>query len=306
MVRFGGQKLAAKAAALSGVVAMSGGVVADLQAQDTVYNYSDNAITKSANDRSAILFDSVYSSFNATSQTLTWEATFNFNPLAPSHFTGLSEGALPSGFVLVLNDGGEPKGHVGELAAVYFDAVTDPDNPIVTVYAYNGGNSATSNRYGIDPMFADPAPGPVQIVSSLIDSRFLLDAELDDSTAGKRTLSMTLDVSRINSFDPTLGGINPEFEAYNYNTMSSDAGPIAEGWSGIGYDDTIGIWFPPFIAYADYAPDGFLKTGSDGWGMGADSVGYYDIEMRDVPEPASALLLAVGSVLLASGRRRGA
>jgi hypothetical protein len=207
--------------------------------------------------------------------------------------------------VLVLNDGGMPKGNTGQLAAIYFEADRNPNDPAldaprITVYGYNGGNSATSYREGIDSKFTDPAPtvAPLKVKSSLIDSSFVLDASVTENGTGpgsQRTLSMALDVSMINAFDPTSQG--PEYAATDQWTGD----PLPGGWEGVRYDETIGIWFHPFLAEANYGQDGFLVPDGTGWAMSANEFGFYDLDERPtfvVPEPASAMLMFGGAVLL--------
>ena len=246
-------------------------------------------------DKSDIVIRSVSSTYDDVTNEFSWEATFDPNP-SPSP-GNTPEDTLPEGFVLVVNDGPMPKGNVNQLAAVYFDADTDPDNPIVTVYAYNGAESATSHREGVSSMFVDPAPAPVKVGSSLITPSLLKEGSTTDNPDGSRTLKMVLDATTINNFAPADPSVN-----------LPGGDPLPGGWFGIGYSTTIGVWFHPFVnTSAEYGNDGFLLPTIDGWNASRRDFGFYDeanLAARLVPEPTTALLaLGAGSLFLVRRRQ---
>ncbi|MEM7624042.1 MAG: PEP-CTERM sorting domain-containing protein [Planctomycetota bacterium] len=246
-------------------------------------------------DRSDIVFSSISSTFDSDTNVLSWEATFEPNS-SPSP-GNTPEDTLPEGFVLVINDGPMPKGNVNQLAVVYFDADTDPANPIATVYGYNGAESATSHFQGVSDMFVDPAPGPVQIASSLNDPSLLIEGSTTDNPDGTRTLRMVIDATTINEFVPADPAVNlPGGE------------PLEGGYFGIGYSTSIGVWFHPFVTTsAQYGDDGFLLPTIDGWNAARADFGFFDesdLEAQLVPEPTTALLTLAGGTLFLARRRK--
>lgn len=261
-----------------------------------LFSFEDNGpFVDHPEDRSDIVFRSVSAIFDSDTNVFTWEATFDPNPTPSAGST--PEDTLPEGFVLVVNDGPMPKGNVNQLAAVYFDADTDPNNPITTVYAYNGAESATSHREGISSMFVDPAPAPVQIASSLNDPSLLIEGASIDNLDGSRTLRMVLDATSINSFVPT---------GTTENVMTGEELP--GGFFGIGFSTSIGVWFHPYVTTsAEYDNDGFLLPSLEGWNAARNDFGFYDeadLTAELVPEPTTAALaLAAGSLFLTRRRK---
>lgn len=151
---------------------------------------------------------------------------------------------VSDGFTLAISPGDNPKGDVGELALIYFDAsnvdknAPDAADLIMTVYEYNGQNNDSSWNN----------PGNL-ILSSLIDAdAFDLDVmEMN----GDLVYSFMVDATAINQY---LG---------------------SPGWTGVEFGDEIGVWLHPFKNLkSNYNNDGELIKwkGKDGW---------YDIENRD-------------------------
>ena len=199
----------------------------------------------------------IYTSYDAASETFTWRTT------VADHTT--------DAISVVVNGGGNPKGHVGELAQIFYDGDT------VSVYAYNGKD--VNNLYSFESgtgMWWQPAD---TIASSRDDDSFVISAN-KYSSGGDRIFELVLDVSGINDHNPQYGS-------------SSD-------WDGIQYDDTVGIWLKTYDQKKNvsYNHDGFLKC----WDF--CQIGYFDTDGRPtVPAPATAALAGAAG-LFASRRRR--
>ena len=219
----------------------------------------------------------IFAEWRETDHVFTWETTFS----------DTANGKLPTGYVLVVNDGPMPKGWVGQLPAIYFDAETDFDNPIVNVFTYNGEDSATSYRFGT------PDGGPAEpILSSHPDSStasFVNRATATDNADGSRTFELEIDADPILAFTSQYSASNEALE--------------------VGFAEKIGIWFHPFFKIGPNYDDGFLfdQPGNPGWNIVRDNYGWYDFENLPtdgvVPEPGLATLLA-GGLMLTIRRRR--
>jgi T1SS-143 domain-containing protein len=155
-------------------------------------------------------------------------------------------GRITEGFTVALNNGPNPKGHGGELALFYFDASNGA--PVVSVYAYNGMNTQTSWKDG------DAAGGtqaPDQIASSLATDSPFTSITVTTDANGNQVYSFTMDATGVNNFNPTYGD--------------------ASDWTGMAFDDALGIWLHPVADLAtSYDADGYLTE----WFPQAQ--GYYD------------------------------
>lgn len=151
--------------------------------------------------------------FNSVTNTFVWTATFE-----PCN------GILPNGFWLVINNGPNPKGHSGELAIIYFDGF-NPNDPKMTLYAYNGKNSADSYKDGLKRIPGNQAPD--RILSSLVSNDWIYEKSITNHPDGTRTLHFSIDASRVINHIPVYP--HPE-----------------DPWYGMGMDDLIGYWFHPF------------------------------------------------------------
>lgn len=179
-------------------------------------------------------------------------------------------------FTLAISDGPNPKGTPGQLALFYFDG-TNAAAPALTVYGYNGANSASSYRDGDANGVND---GGDFIISSKTDSSFIRNIFVRNE-GGNRVLGFDIDASVINSHVPAFG--NP-----------SD-------WEGARMGQQFGIWFHPRAnTVASYDGAGHLTnfaSGCEGWLDGAN------ITTEVVPEPAALLALGVGGLCVFLRRR---
>ncbi len=131
------------------------------------YEFIDNDPT--GNHRAGRI-EQVSASYDANSQSLSWETTLTRN-----------RRNLYNGFWLVLSDGPNPKRHVDEYAIFYADAI----NNRLTAYVYNGRNSSNSWR-------------SEELIHSYSGVLNVSD------TGNSRTMGFSgLDVSMINSFFDT-------------------------------------------------------------------------------------------------------
>ncbi len=142
------------------------------------------------------------------------------------------------GFTLAVNNGPNPKGHAGELAMVYFDASNDEVDPIVSVYTYNGKNTQTS--YQTED----------RILSSETNANAFSSISVTTDLDGNKIMSFTVDASEINSFDPKGGEDND--------------------WTGLLFDESVGVWLHPVSGLETEYEDGFLTN----WDPSAQS--WYD------------------------------
>jgi choice-of-anchor A domain-containing protein len=164
--------------------------------------------TRSGNDAfSSGTLKTTSADYDPVAQELSFSATIQH--------TGPSNKA--NGFWMAINDGPNPKGNA-ELALFYFDA-SNPANPQLLVYAYNGENADTSF---FDGSSAAGTQAPDQIASSLIDPSFIRAISVNDNGT-QITMSFTVDVAGINAHYPLYSAAWP--------------------WSGAQFDDQLGLWF---------------------------------------------------------------
>ncbi|MCA9398957.1 MAG: PEP-CTERM sorting domain-containing protein, partial [Candidatus Omnitrophica bacterium] len=127
-------------------------------------------------NQSAGKLESLYTSYDNTTQKFTWNTIFTPN-----------YGHLPTGFWLVVSDGPNPKNNHNEYAILYGDLIHNQ----ITAYVYNGYNSGSSWN------------SPGEFIEGF-DSGEL--SWYDDS--GQRHIDLTIATSYINSYTPTTPGTN--------------------------------------------------------------------------------------------------
>ncbi|MEM1027182.1 MAG: PEP-CTERM sorting domain-containing protein [Planctomycetota bacterium] len=266
-----------------------------------IYEYSNTNVGTPAISGTDATIDEVFAQWDENTNYFTWSALYSATDAAD----------LPTGFTLVVNDGPMPKGHLGELAVIYFEAEEQFEGNLsapstVSAYAYNGGSSASAHRTSDfrDVQSQTPAP-PDQIATSRDGSLNVIDTEFqefEDAGRQHRFVRLVFDASSINSHVPLQPSID---------TMDNDA-PLT--WTGIQFAQMIGIWFHPFNNInPEYDANGFLEFGvagptvNEGWQVVRNNYGFFDVDNLQavkVPEPASAMLLLAGTAALGFRGRR--
>jgi hypothetical protein len=184
-----------------------------------------------------------------------------------------------NGYWLAVSPGPNPKGRAGELAIVYFDA-TNLAAPRVSVYEYNGLNDNNSFQFrsvagqGTPP--AATTQAGVLLGSSSAGTIPGLTATAQNIGANGRRLTLTLDASSIQAYNPAGGGAP---------------------WTGLSFANQIGVWFHSVTGLsATYNGNNLTSfNGTQGW--------FDSNNITTVPTPAGALALGMGGLLAARRRR---
>ena len=148
------------------------------------------------------------------------------------------------GFFVAINGGPNPKGHEAEMALIYFDA-SNPGDPKVSIYAYNGVNGSASWKDGSkESGTQDPDP----ILNSIADGSVFSEISVTYDAHGNEVYSLVMDATAIQDHVPALGP--------------------ASDWTGVSFGDEIGMWLHPVTnLQTSYGSDGYLTewAGKDGW-----------------------------------------
>jgi len=268
-------RMKSKTLSLSSVFVALGLLASPGFASATTYRYTtfDPAGADTAGN-----IDSIFTSYDAATQQLTWLATVD----------QVNGGALANGFWLVLSDGPNPKGISDEMPIYYFDATQSFTAsggitgvaPTLSAYAYNGQNAYTSYQ----------TPGVELLSSTGLNWNSSTDSLLYSSTATTRTMGFTIDVSALNN-SATVGSLF----AANGTAFSST------NWQGADFGAQIGIWYHPFLGSVTYSAPGDISN------ISVAGQSYMDTAFSNttvVPEPGSVILIALAGVALTIRRAR--
>ncbi|MEQ9206722.1 MAG: PEP-CTERM sorting domain-containing protein [Phycisphaerales bacterium] len=247
--------------AMVGVAVFAGAAQADLYQWD----WSADVDGVAGLNMNAGEFQSIHAEFDTNTDRFVWSVTF--------------ANQITDGYTLAVNNGPNPKGHAGELALIYFDA--SGADVRVTGYAYNGFNTTTSYQDGSQES-GQQAADMIFASSSTENASLVTAASVIDNIDGTRVMTLEMDASLINSHNPAYPG--PE-------------GPSE--WTGIGFEDYLGLWMHPFKNLnTSYDSNGLLTgwSGQQGWFDGKD--------YPTVPAPGAFALMGLGGMI--AGRRRRA
>ncbi len=264
-------------------------------AQDSFFEFSASAPGALPGITPGFLSDenvsALRTTFNPTTQQFTFEATLTPNTI----------GSEVNSFSLVIGDGNALEGRTGEIATLYFDA-TRAGTPVVSLYTYNGADSATSFRFAdFQNEAIRGSVAPDTIATSFFDGEaasFLNSASVVENTDGSRTFSVDIDATEINAHTPTV------------------ASPTGDDFFGLQVSQDLGIWFHTFqqTFATTYDGNGFFvpETGSanlvsTGFAVASNfnTLDLTGLTSVLVPEPGT-VVMAVGGLALLAGRRRRA
>jgi MYXO-CTERM domain-containing protein len=178
-------------------------------------------------------------------------------------------GKNADGFWLAVSGGPNPKGHSGELALIYVDAI----NRKGAIYAYNGENG--------DNSYLDGTSRPGIQTPDFIRSLDASNISMNVTATGVRQLFLSFDATTVQQHLP----LDPIDRARNE-------------WTGVAFGNRFGMWFHPVSGLnATFGADGRLTNWSyatQGWIDFADQ--------PTIPTPGAAAVL--GLAALTAGRRR--
>ena len=249
-------------------IALIGAAAVATSAQADIYHWDWSAAADGTSglNMNAGEFQSVHAEFNTVTNNFVWSVTF--------------ANQITDGYTLAVNNGPNPKGHAGELGLIYFDA--SGTDVRVTGYAYNGVNSANSYLDG-SPASGTQNPDMIFASSSLENASLITAASVVDNMDGTRVMTLEMDATMINSH------------------IAEYPGPLGQAeWTGIGFEEQLGLWMHPFKNLnSSYDANGLLTgwSGQQGWFDGAG------FDTTSVPAPTSMALMGMGGLLVSRRRR---
>ncbi len=215
-------------------------------------------------------FESISARYDAGTNQFVWNVVFS--------------NQITKGYTLAVNDGPNPKGHAGELALLYVDFSSNATRK-VTAYAYNGantnrswidGNGAVSGNQTADFIQGSNLPGWYNLA-------------VNDTSDGKRHVSLSVDATTINGHTPLYPGPNGASE-----------------WEGIGFGPQIGLWMHTYSTLSSgYFANGHIcgwNTSGEGWFDGSN----FQTVLVPLPPAAWAGIGGLAVVGFVSRRRKQA
>ncbi len=189
--------------------------------------------------------NSIEAIYDDESHRLLWRVNFSLG----------TENCLPNGFNLAINGTGEnPKGHDGEMAIFYYD-VSNPTQPILNVFAYNGILGVAGTRSFMDGSNQPGNQAPDPILSSITNPELILNFFNQSNSDGTITIGFEVDSTMIQ----------------NHMPVYPDPDPIANPWQGAQFNNILGMWFHPRCGLeTTYNANGFLTSYT------YDETGWYD------------------------------
>jgi len=211
----------------------------------------------------------------AAGRALSFDVSYDTDTLTLQWIVNFQEqsGVKPNGFRLALNGTGDnPKGHNGELAFFYLDA-SDLDNPVLTVYGYNGINGHSwkdgSNESGTQD--------PDKILSTRLDDSFVIELIARDEADGTRTLGFVIDSTLIQNHTP----LYPD--------------PGGEPWQGAQFTSIVGMWFHPVAGLTtSYETSGTCEGYLTSFWY--EKIGWYDTRDQTTPSCTSTSVSTLAEV----------
>ncbi|MDB6139055.1 MAG: hypothetical protein JWO94_2127 [Verrucomicrobiaceae bacterium] len=242
----------------------------------TTYQYQvSNPVQASA----AGHIDSLLSTYDGSSHELSWQTTIS----GPGSTTADS-------FWVVLSGGPNPKGISDQLPIFYLDGSKSFDAnglatgvaPTLSAYAYNGQNGFTS--------FSTPGVTLLSSAGGAWDASNSLVATGDNSS---HTLGFTIDTSLLDN----AAAVGVDYAAAGASFNGAD-------WEGAGYGSQVGVWF--HAVTTDSAPPTYDAQGTL-TSFHLDTQTYVDNSYQGttvVPEPSSAIMIALAGLVLIHRRSR--
>lgn len=248
------------------------------KAEASLWSYSNSNVT--GENQGAGNIKSISATYDDTAHRLTYSVTI-----------AAVNGTIADGFWVTLTDGASPAYSNQQLPVFYFDASRsfnssgsyNGTSAYLTAYGYNGKSSTES--------YSSPGVGLMSNVGST--SNWLSGNTVSVSgNSSTRTFSFSVDTTYLD--DPAW--VKQRYQNEGYSNFSTST------WEGAGFGSNIGIVMGTYdITDSDY----YGKYLSCIESCNEGSLKITNATTTKVPEPGSALLLAVGAAVLMRRRRHG-